>query len=216
MLIKSFRHWLSKVSELSASQREQALEKLGPEHPPKELIDSVVKAPPVCPRCHQRPCGRWGQALMDGATVRQAAHRCAVHKDTAFRWRHRFLVRPAKAQPTRRRQGIVEADETYFLESHKGERELSRASRRRGGVAGQRGLSPEQIPVLIARDRSAATLEAVLKKATSDALYPVLQSVPSALREIDPFVLSKADPLCAQSFVEMGSEEKAGSFAGSV
>lgn len=214
MLIKNFRHWLSKITELSSAQREQALEKLGQEHPPEDPIGSVVKAAPVCPRCHHRPCGRWGQAhglpryrcgachktfnpltgtplarlrhrerwptyaqaLIDGATVRQAARRCKVHKDTAFRWRHRFLVRPAKVQPTRL-QGIVEADETYFLESHKGERELNRPPRRRGGVAGQRGLSPEQIPVLIARDRSAATLDAVLKKATADALYPVLKPV---------------------------------------
>ena len=49
-----------------------------------------------------------------------------------------------------------------------------------------------------------------------EALSTEAQHRASALREIDPFVLSKADPLCAQSFVEMGSEEKAGSFAGSV
>jgi hypothetical protein len=39
----------------------------------------------------------------------------------------------------------VEADETYFLESHKGERHLPRPPRKRGGVAKKRGLSNEQI-----------------------------------------------------------------------
>lgn len=217
MLIKSFRHWLSKVTELSSAQREQALERLGQEQPPEDIIGLVMKAPSVCPRCHHRPCGRWGhahglpryrcgacqktfnpltgtpfaglrhrarwaacaQALIDGASVREAARRCAVHKNTAFRWRHRFLVFPANAQPTVL-QGIVEADETYFLESRKGTRHLSRPPRRRGGVAGKRGLSAEQIPVLIARDRSSATLDAVLEKATTDALHTVLEAVLSS------------------------------------
>jgi hypothetical protein len=47
---------------------------------------------------------------------------------------------------------------------------------------------------------------------------PELESLsldPSTLREIDPFVLSKVDPLCAQWFVD-GGEEKAGSAGGYV
>lgn len=68
-----------------------------------------------------RALGDLGPALIDGDTVRGAARRCGVHKNTALRWRHRFFALPAGVKPSRL-HGIVEADETYFLESHKGER----------------------------------------------------------------------------------------------
>ena len=47
--------------------------------------------------------------------------------------------------------GIVELDETYFLESHKGERDPERKPRKRGGSASKRGISEEQIAVAILR-----------------------------------------------------------------
>lgn len=61
------------------------------------------------------------QALIEGLTVRQAARRCGVSKNTAFLWRHRFLRAMATHQATRE-EGIVEVDETFFLESFKGQR----------------------------------------------------------------------------------------------
>lgn len=83
---------------------------------------------------------------------------------TAFRWRHRFLAAAALDKPIRL-EGIVEADETFILESFKGRRaELPRPARKRGGKASKRGLSAEQIPVLVARDRSGQTTDAVLTR----------------------------------------------------
>ena len=58
---------------------------------------------------------------------------------TAFRWRHRFLA--AARSDSEVLKGIVEADETYVLESRKGARGLGRKARRRGGKAKKRGLS---------------------------------------------------------------------------
>lgn len=49
----------------------------------------------------------YAQALIDGLTVRQAAARCGVCKNTAFLWRHRFLKAMASHQATRE-EGIVE------------------------------------------------------------------------------------------------------------
>jgi transposase-like protein len=121
------------------------------------------------PLAHLRHRERWGeyaQALIEGQMVRAAACRCGVHKNTSLRWRHRFLALPAEVKPSRL-PGIVEADETYFLESHKGERNLSRPPRKRGGVAAKRGLSDEQIPVLVVRDRNTTTTDAVLPNANS-------------------------------------------------
>lgn len=131
------------------------------------------------PLAHLRHRERWtqyAQALIDGDTVRNAARRCGVHKTTSFRWRHRFLTLPADSKPLHL-HGIVEADETYFLESFKGQRPLPRPARHRGGVAAKRGLSAEQIPVLIVRDRSRATTDAVLPKATTVCVRRVLAPI---------------------------------------
>lgn len=126
-------------------------------------------------RLRHRECWPvYAQALIEGTTVREAARRCGVHKNTSFRWRHRFLTLPAQRKPAQL-HGIVEADETYFLESYKGRRDLPRAPRQRGGAATKRGLSKEQIPVLIARDRSTNTTDALLAKANTQAIRAVLE-----------------------------------------
>lgn len=110
---------------------------------------------------------RWrdqAQALIAGETIAKAAKRCGVDYTTAFRWRHRFLEALDRDKPSSL-SGIVEADETFILESFKGKRHgLRRAARKRGGKASKRGLSAEQIPVMVARDRTGATIDAVLPR----------------------------------------------------
>ncbi|EIS3746468.1 IS1595 family transposase, partial [Aeromonas hydrophila] len=83
----------------------------------------------------------YAQALIDGLTVRQAALRCGVGKNTAFLWRHRFLKAMASHQAVRE-EGIVEVDEAFFLESFKGQRGLPRPARQRGGKGRTRGTGP--------------------------------------------------------------------------
>jgi transposase-like protein len=92
------------------------------------------------------------QAMVQGLSVRKAAISCGITKNTSFKWRHRFLRVPAIHQ-SNKMNGIVEADEMYFLESFKGQHHLPRAARKRGGKAAKRGTSKEQIPVLVIRDR---------------------------------------------------------------
>ncbi len=65
----------------------------------------------------------------------------------------------------------------FFLESHKGERDLQRPARKRGGAAAKQGLSEEQVPVLIARERSTRTTEAVLERADTQAIRSVLEPI---------------------------------------
>lgn len=104
------------------------------------------------------------QSMIDGTTTAKSAARCGVHYTTAFRWRHRFLTEIASGKP-KSLCGIVESDETFILESFKGKRsDLPRKARKRGGKAAKRGLSAEQIPVIVARDRSGATTDAVLPR----------------------------------------------------
>ena len=98
------------------------------------------------------------QCVLDSRTVRAAAELVGVHRTTSFRWRHRFVPGAACKRPARL-EGIVEADETYMLESQKGSRHLTRPSRRRGGVARRRGISREHECLLVARDRGRRTLD---------------------------------------------------------
>ena len=121
---------------------------------------------------------RWlsfGASLAEGETVKASAARCDVAVSTAFRWRHRFLA--AARSDSEVLKGIVEADETYVLESRKGARGLGRKARRRGGKAKKRGLSREQVPVLMAADRSGTTVSAVLPRVDAAALTAALDPV---------------------------------------
>lgn len=153
------------------------------------------------------------QCLADGATLREVVDRCGVALCTAFRWRHRFLE--AIETDTAKLKGIVEADETFVLASRKGDRlwrkakeaaaetpprvvPVDRDARKRGGKAKKRGLSDEQVPVLVAADRSGATVSAVLPEITAVAVETVLKSVisPDALLVTDG---AKIYPLCAKN-----------------
>jgi transposase-like protein len=117
------------------------------------------------------------QALISGESLAKTAARCGIAASTAFRWRHRFLSAPAHDKPSRL-NGIVEADETFILESFKGRRsDLPRRARKRGGKASKRGLSVEQIPVLIARDRDGRTTDAVLPRLDRASVTAALAGV---------------------------------------
>lgn len=128
------------------------------------------------------------KCMIEGLTVRQAADKMGVHRNTAFRWRHRFLRQIETIQPTQL-NGIVEADETFFKESYKGQKTtgkkggnpavLGRKAKHRGMPAEKRGLSREQIPVLVARDRGTGkTLSLVIATTNandiSNAILPIL------------------------------------------
>jgi len=119
------------------------------------------------------------KCMVAGMTVRETAKRLDVDLKTAFRWRHRFLEAMSQMNPVEL-SGIVEADETFFRESFKGKKkDMPRKSKSRGEPAGQRGLSREPIPVLVARDRSTGkTLTQVIPSRTAKdigkALVPAL------------------------------------------
>src|SRR5690606_27106637 len=67
----------------------------------------------------------YASALEDGLSIRKAARRLGVHYATTFRWRHRWLDLLRERKDTKL-VGIVEVDETYFLESRKGSRAWTR------------------------------------------------------------------------------------------
>lgn len=117
----------------------------------------------------------YAQQMAEGQSVRNSAKVCEVHRNTTFRWRHRFLALPNERKAASL-VGIAEADETFFLESFKGKKHgMTRAPHKRGSKATKRGLSDEQIPVLICRDRTGSTSDFVLEKADKAHISAVLK-----------------------------------------
>jgi transposase-like protein len=98
------------------------------------------------------------QCILESRTVRDAACVVDVHRTTSFRWRHRFVPGAMRDRPATL-SAIVEADESYRLESQKGSRRLTRKARKRGGVAKRRGVNREHDCLLVARDRNGQTLD---------------------------------------------------------
>jgi transposase-like protein len=133
------------------------------------------------PLARLRHKGKWLNYLEQisaSLTVRKSATSIGVHRNTSFRWRHRFLTLISKERADKL-HGITEVDETYLLESDKGQRHLNRAPRKRGGHATKPGLSGEQVCVLVARDRATQTLDFVVGKGsiTKSQVTAVLKPV---------------------------------------
>ncbi len=63
------------------------------------------------------------RCLKDGLSIKKSAEICGIDETTAFRWRHRF-IKNALVSKHQEMMGIVEADETFFTESYKGNRHL--------------------------------------------------------------------------------------------
>jgi len=74
-----------------------------------------------------------------------------INKKTAFDWRHKVLSSLEESKKSNF-NGIVESDETFFLQSDKGRKVLDRKSRKRGGSAA-RGISTDQVAVIVTADR---------------------------------------------------------------
>lgn len=76
----------------------------------------------------------------------------SINKKTAFDWRHKILASlsdKGKDDFT----GITESDETFFLNSEKGRNVTHREPRKRGGKSKTRGVSKDQVAVIVTQDR---------------------------------------------------------------
>lgn len=99
--------------------------------------------------------------MFKGYSLRKSAEIVGVTWVTLFYWRHK-LLNALKQMDFEQFEGIVEVDETYFLYSQKGQRGITeRKPRKRGGKSKHRGISNEQVCVLVARDRMKATVSKI-------------------------------------------------------
>jgi transposase-like protein len=150
---------------------------------------NALTGSPLADLGHREAWTEFAVAMKEGLSLLEAAEACRIDLTTAFRWRHRWLQKPCD-QKGSEFTGIVEADETFFLESQKGSKiwekakrgeadEPSRPPRKRGGKASKRGLSAEQIPVLVVRDRHGTTTDALLPALNKDSIKAVLSPIMS-------------------------------------
>lgn len=109
----------------------------------------------LTPLAHTHYPEKWPEfcgLMIQGTRLKDIAATLRISASTAFYWRHKvlFALRELGFDGL---SGIVESDETYFLESKKGSPVMNRKPRKRGGTASKRGLSKEQICVMAAVDR---------------------------------------------------------------
>jgi len=112
MCIEDSLRWLTQVGVLAPPDSNPACPYC--DHSPCGLWGNAHGLPRYrCPDCHKtfnaltgtplahlwhRECWpMYAQAIIEGATVREAAQRCGVDKNTFLHWRHRFLAMRAKA-----------------------------------------------------------------------------------------------------------------------
>lgn len=119
------------------------------------------------------------KCMIDGHSVRKSAAICKINRNTAFVWRHKILDALTQYQNSQRRmRGIVEADDTYFGLSFKGDEPLNRKARKRGSQTTKRGISKEKVCVSCAVDRNGHTYSKVsaLGRPTAKALKKVFRN----------------------------------------
>jgi hypothetical protein len=116
------------------------------------------------PMAHLRKKERWldhAQAMIEGKSLPRPLSCAASIRRPPSAGGIGLSARPPTT--SLERSGIVEADETFILESSKARwSDLPRQTRRRGGTARHPGPYQDNIPVLVAGDRRGATFDAVL------------------------------------------------------
>lgn len=101
--------------------------------------------------------------MLLGYSIKKCSIETGICVQTSFDWRHKILSSFNEMRPSLF-EGIVESDDIFFLESGKGNRTLERKGRARGGKATKRGISDEQVAVVVTQDRSGNQELAVVKK----------------------------------------------------
>ena len=90
--------------------------------------------------------------MKQGLSLDKIKEKLNINKKTAFDWRHKINASMSDIEDESF-SGITESDETFFLLSEKGSKDLDRAARKRGKSVKKRGISDEQVAVIVSTDR---------------------------------------------------------------
>lgn len=153
-----------------------------------------IRSNSIVARCH-KDMDTWSsfiECMMNGLSIRKTAEICGINKNTAFLWRHKVLDILRNMMTDVVLDGIVEADETYFPVSYKGNHKNSktfkmpRKARHRGKSIRKRGISKEQVCVPCAVNRTGLSIAQVanLGHITIDELHSIFDSKISDTAEL--------------------------------
>ena len=133
----------------------------------------------------RKPLSVWAaylKCMMDQKTLRKSSEECHISVATAFTWRHKILDTLRGLTEKTYLTGTVEADETFFNVSFKGNHTKSldflmpRKAHRRGNDVHVKGLSSEKICVPCAVDDNGMSCAGVGKqgKISSECIKRIL------------------------------------------
>ena len=134
-------------------------------------------------------------AMAAGDSVRKAASRCDIDKNTSLRWRHRFLRAARGHRKGTKLGGVTEMDIAYLRRSEKGSRTLSggRKARRRGGP---KKTDEALVPILTGVERGGDwTLQRLVREVRvevderQDRQRVVVQPPPAVFQFFQPFFI---------------------------
>ena len=89
--------------------------------------------------------------MLQGYSLRKITLEINICLKTAFDWRHKILN--SLSVKNANLNGVIEADETFFLFSEKGNKNKANHSRKRGGKSITKGITSDQVAVLTAYER---------------------------------------------------------------
>ncbi len=118
---------------------------------------------------------RYSRCLRDGLSIKKSAKICGIDITTAFRWRHRFMTNTLVSKD-QEMTGIVEADETFFTESCKGNHKITHRKAKKRGKSTKRRRG-ERVPVLIVRDRNGTVADFIYEQLSKKQVHSSLKSI---------------------------------------
>lgn len=90
--------------------------------------------------------------MREGLSLEKTGKKLDISKKTAFDWRHKITASLNNVGKGNFK-GITESDETFFLHSKKGSKNLSAQARKRGDKATTKGISNEHVAAIVTMDR---------------------------------------------------------------
>ena len=93
------------------------------------------------------------ELMMEEKSLDKIKVALSINKKTVFDWRHKILA-SLLYRDKDDFTGITESDETFFLNSEKGRIVSGRVLRRRGGTSKTRGISNDQVAVIVTQNRN--------------------------------------------------------------
>lgn len=91
--------------------------------------------------------------MRKGLSLDNIVKELGINKKTALDWRHKISASVSNLEQ-KAFEGITESDETFFLHSEKGSKNITRKVRKRGGKSSKRGINNEQVATIVTIGRN--------------------------------------------------------------